>query len=124
MSKPYRVKNWLALVIFPALASYGCGEAESAGKKSINISQSAKPVHHRVEIKQMMFVPADLVVNSGDTITFINLDMVEHDVTEQKEKKWASPKLTTGMQFTRVFHESTSYFCSIHPVMTGRIIIE
>ncbi len=124
MSNSYSIRKYLAFVIVPALFNYSCGEHKTPEQDKLNNSQPPRPAHHKVEIKQMMFVPADLIVRSGDTVTFINLDMVEHDITEQKEKKWASAKLKTDMKFTRVFNETTGYFCSIHPVMTGRIIIE
>ena len=41
----------------------------------------------------MAFTPAEITVNKGDTITFINIDIHAHNVTEQSSKLWASPAL-------------------------------
>src|SRR5690606_12538200 len=48
---------------------------------------------HRVEIRQMKFNPSHLSVKPGDTVVFINLGMVTHDVTEATGQSWKSPPL-------------------------------
>ncbi|MEO7087676.1 MAG: plastocyanin/azurin family copper-binding protein [Bacteroidia bacterium] len=77
---------------------------------------------HTVEIKDMKFQPQELWLNSGDTVVFINRDMVAHDVTE-KNKAWASPPLLTGQSWRKVITESTDYYCSIHTVMKGKLSV-
>jgi len=41
----------------------------------------------------MQFQPQNISGNKGDTVVFINNDIVAHDVTE-KNKAWASPQLS------------------------------
>src|SRR5688500_15812672 len=79
------------------------------------------PKLHTVEIKEMKFWPAEIQVKKGDTIIWINRDMVPHNVTEEKRKAWASPVLPTGKSWKMVARESAQYFCSLHPVMRGKI---
>jgi plastocyanin len=69
----------------------------------------------------MKFEPAVLAVKKGDTVTWINKDLVEHDVTEEKTKAWHSSPLKPGQRYSRVVKAGTDYFCSIHVVMKGKL---
>ncbi len=42
---------------------------------------SARAATHAVEISDFAFGPADLTVTAGDTVTWTNLDAVEHTAT-------------------------------------------
>ncbi len=77
--------------------------------------------YHLVEICQMKFVPAELVIIPGDTVEWINRDITNHDVTEQQTKSWQSPSLSPGKSWKKVLTESAEYYCSIHLVMKGRV---
>ena len=79
------------------------------------------PKAYTVEIKQMQFQPADLKVESGDTVVFKNEDMVAHDITEASSKKWSSGALPSGQSWKLVVVQKADYYCSIHPVMKGRL---
>lgn len=79
---------------------------------------------HTVLIKQMKFEPAELNLHKGDTVLWINKDITDHDVTEETRKVWASPKLMIGKSWTKVVKESANYYCSIHVVMKGKLIVE
>ena len=77
---------------------------------------------HTVEINQMKFVPADLTVAKGDTVVFVNHDFLTHDVTEQASKAWKSSPLPPGSSWTSVVEATCDYYCTIHPVMKGRLV--
>lgn len=77
-----------------------------------------------VEIKQMKFTPDKLVVQKGDKIVWINKDFVDHDVTEQKSKTWASATLHPNESWSMVVTRNEIYYCSIHVVMTGNIVVD
>jgi plastocyanin len=79
---------------------------------------------HSVEIKQMKFVPEKITVHKGDTIAWINNDIVVHDITEEKKKEWSSSALPVGKTWQKIIDKSDDYFCSIHVVMKGKIIVE
>jgi len=83
--------------------------------------KNGDPKTHVVEIKQMSFVPKKLTVSSGDTVKWVNLDLVTHNVSFQDRK---SPKLEQGEQFAIVVHDNAEYRCSLHPVMEGQILIK
>jgi plastocyanin len=79
---------------------------------------------HTVEIKQMKFQPAELIVQKGDTVVWINNDIVAHDVTEETNKAWTSSLLPVGNSWSLVATESADYYCSIHVVMKGKLIVQ
>jgi plastocyanin len=79
---------------------------------------------HTVEIKQMKFQPNELKLHKGDTVLWINKDITDHDVTEETKKAWTSSKLPIGKSWSKVVEESANYFCSLHVVMKGKLIVE
>jgi plastocyanin len=79
---------------------------------------------HTVEIKQMKFQPNELKLHKGDTVLWINKDITDHDVTEETKKAWTSSKLPMGKSWSKVIEESANYYCSIHVVMEGKLIVE
>ncbi len=78
------------------------------------------PVTHTVEFRNMKFVPSDIQVKKGDSIVFVNKDMVIHNVTEEK-KRWSSPTIAPNDSWTLTVKESFSYYCSFHPMMKGKV---
>ena len=78
---------------------------------------------HIIEIKQMKFEPEVLNVKKGDKIVWMNKDIVEHDVTEQS-KEWASSKLPTGVSWSMVVTKSEVYYCNLHVVMKGKVVVD
>lgn len=79
--------------------------------------------NHVIEIKSMAFNPALITVHKGDRITFLNHDIVTHDITEAK-KSWKSSPLPVGKSWSLTVSQSAGYYCSIHPVMKGKIIVK
>jgi plastocyanin len=105
------VKN---LVLFLVLAVAGCGGNK---KKTVQVL-------YKVEIKGMKFQPAVLNVQKGDTVTWVNNDMVDHDVTEESSKEWSSSLLAPGTSWSMVADKSADYYCSIHQVMKGKLVVQ
>ena len=83
-----------------------------------------QPKVYTVEIRQMKFQPAEIKVQKGDTVVFINRDFVTHDVTEESSKSWTSSPLPGGKSWSLAVAKSSSYYCSIHQVMKGKIVVE
>ena len=87
-------------------------------------STPQKPKVLTVEIKDMKFVPKNITVNKGDTIVWINRDLVVHDVTEETSKAWTSGPIIAGGSWKMAIAEKANYYCSIHVVMKGKIELE
>lgn len=86
-------------------------------------SKVEKPAVYTVEIKEMRFVPEVLTVNKGDTVIWVNKDMVVHDVTDEAEKAVTSSPIVPGRSWKMEINYDSNYFCSIHAVMKGKIKI-
>lgn len=91
---------------------------------SERMEKPQKEKMHVVEIAQMQFEPAEIQVSKGGVIQFINHDMVAHDVTEQNSKAWSSAPLQPDQTWILKVSGSADYYCSIHPVMKGKITVE
>lgn len=74
-----------------------------------------------VYISQMQFQPANLTINKGDTVIWINKDIVSHNVTEDPLGSVKSDTLKTGDSFKIAPDHSFHYICSIHPTMKAEI---
>jgi len=113
------------MILVSVLFLNGCSSSVSEDKTPAPIPE-AKPAPslYVVQIEQMKFFPSDIWVNKGDTIMWINNDMVAHDVTEEKNKSWSSSLLQPGKTWKLVVKEGANYYCSIHVVMKGSFEIK
>lgn len=82
------------------------------------------PGRHDVGVDNFSFAPATTSVPVGTTITWTNHDDVPHQIVST-EKKFKSPVLDTDGQFSHRFDDAGAYnyFCSLHPKMTGQILV-
>ena len=80
---------------------------------------------NQVVIENFSFAPATLTVNTGTKVTWINRDDVPHTVNEN-DKRFKSGPMDTDDQFSYTFSApgTFSYFCALHPKMTGQIIVK
>ncbi len=106
----YRTTAAIAAVVF----------AGAAAPTTVNTAPSKQ--HHVVEIRDLEFSPAEFVVAPGDTITWINHDIVPHSITTDDDS-WGSTTLKPGemWQTTAQSGMKENYFCAHHPSMTARI---
>ena len=79
---------------------------------------------HTVIIKGMAFDPAELHVHKGDTVIWINKDLVPHNVTDFPKATWTSGTLELGKLWEKNISNTFDYYCSIHPTMKGKIIVD
>jgi plastocyanin len=79
-----------------------------------------------IEIKDFAFNPQTLTVKSGAKITWINRDEEPHTVVSVGKKFQKSSALDTDQEFTITTGApgAYEYFCSVHPKMTGTIVVE
>jgi len=77
-----------------------------------------------VTIQNMAFNPSTLNVKVGTTVTWINNDTTTHDVVSDSGL-FNSGNLTNGMSYNYTFNQTGSfpYHCSIHPSMTGTVVV-
>ena len=78
-----------------------------------------------VKIDNFNFGPATLTVAAGTTVTWTNRDDIPHTVVST-EGIFKSKVLDTDEKFSYTFTKTGSfpYFCSIHPKMTGKVVVQ
>ena len=78
-----------------------------------------------VRIDNFNFTPPTLIVTPGTMVIWTNADDSPHSVRE-KDGKFKSAALDTDDTFSQTFAApgEYEYFCSIHPYMTGKIVVK
>jgi plastocyanin len=104
---------------FLFLTHFTLGQAEKEGA-----ADGAKK--NQIVIKDFHFTPATLTVKSGEKITWINRDEEPHTVVSVEKQFKKSAPLDTDEVFTITAGApgKYTYFCSVHPKMTGTIVVE
>jgi len=118
-----RIINY-ALVIVSLLILESCSSGSEKNPADSAPVEEKKPEMHAIEMSQMKFNPSELKVKKGDKILFVNHDMVAHDVTEESKKAWNSSPMADGGTWILVATETVNYYCPLHPVMKGKIVVE
>jgi plastocyanin len=82
-------------------------------------------MQNRIEIKDFAFNPKTITVKSGEKITWINHDDEPHTVVSVEKQFKKSSALDTDQEFTVTTGTpgTYTYFCSVHPKMTGTIVV-
>jgi amicyanin len=77
-----------------------------------------------VSISDFKFTPAILTVPAGSTVTWTNQDEEPHTVAA-KDGSFHSPGMDTHATYSFTFttRGSYDYICSIHPFMTGTVVV-
>lgn len=81
------------------------------------------PKTDTIVISQMKFQPDNLTINKGDTVVWINKDLVAHNVTEQAENGIQSDTIKTNASWKMAPDHSFKYICSIHPTMQAELTV-
>ncbi len=86
---------------------------------------SARAAEIEVKIDNFAFAPQRIAVKAGTTVTWINADDAPHTVVSTT-KLFKSSALDTTDKFSFTFATpgTYEYFCSLHPHMTGTVVVE
>jgi len=98
----------------------------AAEHKSFEASAQKKTASTaEVKIDNFSFGPAAITVSVGTTVTWINRDDIPHTVVST-DKVFKSKVLDTDERFSFTFTKPGEYpyFCSIHPKMTGKVVVQ
>jgi plastocyanin len=98
--------------------------ALGAGQQHLELSAQQKPETAEVKIDNFSFGPATLTIPVGTIVTWTNRDDIPHTVVST-DGVFKSKVLDTDEKFSFTFSKAGSYpyFCSIHPKMTGKVIV-
>lgn len=105
-------RRFLPLTLVAALALAGAAGA-------------ATPSGPRVQIKEFKFVPAQLTVRPGATVTWTNGDEEAHTVTAT-DRAYTSNGLDRKETYSHRFTKpgTYTYFCALHPHMTATVVVK
>ena len=96
--------------------------------KSTNAAPVLQPQQQtavEVKIDNFSFSPATLEIKTGTTVTWTNADDIPHTVVSN-DKVFKSKVLDTDQKFSFTFDKPGTYpyFCSLHPKMTAKVVVQ
>jgi len=100
-----------------ALMLVGFADKASAGEN---------PSSLQITIDNFSFAPATLTVPAGTEVTWVNHDDIPHTVVSEDKATFKSRALDTDEKFSFKFAKpgTYTYFCSIHPKMTAKVVVQ
>ena len=113
----------LATLLVPVLSwALLKGETLDAGSASGPV---AAPSTVEVKIDNFTFGPQSITIAAGTTVKWTNRDDIPHTVVST-EGAFKSRVLDTDESFAFTFSKPGNYpyFCSIHPHMTGSVVVQ
>jgi len=88
-------------------------------------SDKSEMASNEVTIDNFSFTPQTVTIPTGTTVKWTNKDDVPHTVVETNQK-FKSKALDTDETFSFTFTDpgTYEYFCSVHPKMVAKVIVE
>jgi plastocyanin len=117
-----RNNMWVAGVAAPVLTAM---LLLFAGSPSVKASDQPSAANAAVKIDNFVFGPRTLTVPVGTTVTWTNVDDIPH-TSVSTEGVFKSKVLDTDDKFSYTFTKAGTYayYCTIHPKMTGQIVVK
>jgi len=106
-----------AVLAVLALTLVGFADKASAGEN---------PTSLQITIDNFSFTPATLTVPAGTEVTWVNHDDIPHSVVSEDKTTFKSRALDTDEKFSFTFAKpgTYTYFCSIHPKMSAKVVVQ
>ena len=116
-SSTLRASKRLAALAAISFALIGFNGTATAGEN---------PSHSQVTIDNFSFTPPVLTVAAGTEVTWVNHDDIPHTVVSDDKTTFKSRALDTDEKFSFTFAKpgTYTYFCSIHPKMTAKVVVQ
>jgi len=85
--------------------------------------RTTKPAVHTVTIDATRFTPATVTIRPGDTVEWVNKDVIPHTATTTAKDGFDSGVIATGKKWRRAFKTAgdLAYVCTFHPAMKGTV---
>jgi len=92
----------------------------------VNARPKAAGSSVQVKIDNFTFTPPTLTVPAGTTVEWVNYDDIPHTVVSDDLSTFKSKALDTDDNYSHLSSKAGtySYFCSIHPKMTGKVVVQ
>ncbi len=119
------MRRGVSVAILAAVLAIGF-VATVEGRRGFSLNAQEKAAME-VKIDNFSFAPPTLTVPTGTMVTWTNRDDIPHTVVSTDDAKtFKSKVLDTDEKFSFTFSKPGAfpYFCSIHPKMTGKVIVQ
>jgi len=112
---------WVASVAAPVIVAI----LLIAGSPRVTANDKPSAANAEVKIDNFSFGPQSVTVPVGATVTWINRDDIPHTVVST-DGVFKSKVRDTDEQFSYTFAKAGTYpyYCTIHPKMTGQIVVQ
>ena len=114
-------KAWITGLVAPVMIAM----LLLAGSPSLTANDQPSAANAEVKIDNFSFGPQTLTVPVGTTVTWTNRDDIPHTVVST-DGVFKSRVQDTDEEFSYTFTKAGTYpyFCSVHPKMTGKIVVQ
>ncbi|MEO8031861.1 MAG: cupredoxin family copper-binding protein [Gemmatimonadota bacterium] len=115
------MRRLLALeTVAPLIAVGAIGFAAASGWSS------SRPASKLVELTGIAFQPPSLTVSVGDTVVWLNRDLVPHTATATGKGGWDTGSIAVGdsARFVPKKAGQWQYMCTFHPTMKATLTVE
>ena len=120
-----RRRVWIVGLAAPVIATVALVVSGSGSFTARAAQAQSQGSSAEVKIDNFSFGPTTLTVPVGTTVTWTNRDDIPHTVVSD-DKVFKSKVLDTDEKFSYTFTKpgTYGYFCSIHPKMTGKVVVQ
>ena len=96
-----------------------------AGSPTVTAVDQPSAANAEVKIDNFSFGPKTITVPVGATVTWTNRDDIPH-TSVSTEGVFKSKVLDTDEKFSYTFTKAGTYpyYCTIHPKMTGKVVVQ
>ena len=96
-----------------------------AGSPTVTANDQRSAANAEVKIDNFVFGPPTITVPVGATVTWTNKDDIPH-TTVSTDGVFKSKVMDTDEKFSYTFAKAGTYpyYCTIHPKMTGKIVVQ
>ena len=112
---------WIAGLVTPVMIAM----LLFAGSPSVTASDQPSAATAEVKIDNFSFGPQTVTVPVGATVTWTNHDDIPHTVVST-DGVFKSKVRDTDEKFSYTFTKAGTYpyYCSVHPKMTGQVVVQ
>jgi plastocyanin len=113
---------WIASVVMPVVIAM---LVLFAGSSRVIASNQSSTTNAAVKIDNFVFGPQAITVPVGTTVTWTNSDDIPHTAVST-DGIFKSKVMDTDEKFSYTFTKAGtySYYCSVHPKMTGQVVVK
>ena len=114
----------LAVLLGASLALASCSSPPSQPSGGNNSTTVSIPLTDYGGNQLPSFTPTQITIAAGNSVNWLNADTVAHTTTSDNNL-W-NANLAPGGSYSRQFPTAGTftYACSVHPGMTGRVVVQ